>query len=239
MKQSEFAVLSAAGVVVLVLIVMIAYLRVAIGDVKDTDDVVLDDLGERITEARSLVDFDSISVSGAWELDIKQGDDWHVQLTYPKNISQYLEIEVDNGKLRLGLEGINSSKGKSDLHLEARITMPALQALEVAGAGDFRFQGFSGDKLAMSLAGAANVEGADGEFKQLDLQASGAGRVDMKEIKVHDANINLAGAGDVVLTMDGGVLSGNVAGVGSIRYFGTISDKQISMFGMGVVKQMK
>ena len=235
MKQSEVAVLSAAGVVVLVLVVMIAYLRVAIGDAKDVDEVVLVDLGERITEARNLDNFDSISVSGAWELDIKQGDDWHVQLTYPKNISQYLEIEVDNGKLHLGLEGVKSGKGKKDLHLEAKITMPALKTFDVAGAGNFKFKGFSGDKLSMTLAGAANIEGEEGRFANLDLQASGAGRVDLKEVKVHDANINLAGAGDVELTMDGGVLAGTVAGVGSIRYYGTIADNRVNVFGIGVV----
>ena len=52
-----------------------------------------------------------------------------------------------------------------------------------------------------------------------------------------DAQVNLSGAGNVNLGMNGGVLSGNLSGFGNIEYYGSVSDQRVNISGFGKVHQ--
>ena len=239
MKTSQKALLSAVGAVALGIIFIVAYIRIVAGSSYAEDGgEVLHDLGDRTTKTIDVRDFHGVVVRGGWDIVVKQGENWNVKITYPENMEKYLDIEVEDEHLVLGLHNVRSGKRDKELHLKAELTMPRLEYLEVAGAADLEFKGFSGENLHIMLAGAANIEGYRSDFEKLELRLNGAGRVDLEEVEVHDAEVSLAGAGDVQLNMTGGVLSGSLAGVGSIRYHGTIAENRVGVFGVGGVKKM-
>ena len=112
------------------------------------------------------------------------------------------------------------------------IVMPALEELELRGGARITLAGFRGDRLAIDVAGAVQLEGRDGRYEELDLSVAGASAIDLRGVPVRDAEVDLKGASDVVLTMSGGVLSGSAAGAGRIRYYGSVSDEQVAVAGI-------
>lgn len=237
MKTSQITLLSGAAALMVGVILAITYIRVASGNLVESSGSPRDS-GENIIENRELRDFNGIVINGAWRVEVKQGDGWNVELDYPEKFAQYIEVSVDNEKLVLDLLDVKPSVGDKDPLLKATITMPELTSLEIAGTGDVKFRHFSGEQLHLMMSGAANIEGYDGHYKGLEIHLGGAGRVNMKDIEVRDANVNLAGTGDVEVTMAGGILSGSLAGVGSIRYHGSIKSNEVGVFGIGAVVQM-
>ena len=51
-----------------------------------------------------------------------------------------------------------------------------------------------------------------------------------------DAYVDLAGASKVTLTMDGGTLSGSMAGAGRIEYHGTVAKESVRVAGAARVE---
>lgn len=246
MRKSEKVMLSALGVVALIVVSLVAIARIAISKVDTgtevkagvTKHINYGDMVEKNFDAR---DFDSIRFLGTWKVQLDQGDAWRVELQYPRNMEDELEVSVKNGRLILNPGqwdkhwNWNWWKGGQGESLKARIVMPDLKSLDISGATDLNFTGFEGDYLNIAISGAGNVEGNDGRFEKLNLNMSGAGNVDMRDITFVDANVNMSGAGNVNLGMNGGVLSGNLSGFGNIEYYGSISDERVNVSGFGKV----
>ncbi|MCD6342815.1 MAG: DUF2807 domain-containing protein [Spirochaetaceae bacterium] len=51
-----------------------------------------------------------------------------------------------------------------------------------------------------------------------------------------DARVDLNGAGDIRLEMNGGVLDGSLEGMGNIVYSGVVSEERIRIDGLGRVR---
>jgi len=51
-----------------------------------------------------------------------------------------------------------------------------------------------------------------------------------------DARVDLNGAGDIRLQMNGGVLDGSLEGMGNIVYSGVVSEERIRIDGLGRVR---
>ena len=64
---------------------------------------------------------------------------------------------------------------------------------------------------------------------------AGAGNAQFEGIVVTDADVEVAGATNVALTMDGGELTGGLAGAGQIEYAGTVSREAVDVAGFGWV----
>ena len=99
--------------------------------------------------------------------------------------------------------------------------------------------GFRGRRLEVDIAGAARLEGLDGRYDELELSVAGASDIDLRGIAVTDAEIDLAGASNITLTMDGGVLSGSMAGAGSIEYYGSVTAESVRVAGAARVERVR
>ena len=104
--------------------------------------------------------------------------------------------------------------------------------MALRGGSNVALSGFGGDRLEIDVAGAVRLTGRDGRYEELELFAAGASAIDLRGIVVTDAAVDLNGASDVVLTMNGGVLSGSAAGAGSLRYYGTVSEERVAVAGI-------
>jgi Putative auto-transporter adhesin, head GIN domain len=244
MKNSQIALLSAFGVVLLVILAAAVAGRLILQSVQSGDyDYDRDAAPRAAAPSSSSGDFDlegftQIDARGIWKIRLEQGEDWDVQLTYPERMADRLDVHVENGRLVLGYDtGRRSWWGGfgGGERFEARIVMPEIQSIDLSGASEIDFSGFSGDALSINSSGASEIDARDSRFDTLSLTVSGAGDVDLGDVPVGDARVVLSGAGSITLDMDGGELSGTVSGAGKVRYHGTVSRQSVVVSGFSSV----
>ena len=252
MRKSSVAVLWALGVLALVVVLLVGLGRFAITRMTsgNTDNLRPVDFSNRVTTNFDVKDFKNVTFIGSWKVDMKRGDNWQVELTYPKGIEDDLKVTIQGEEMVLdpGSRSRNNwnwnwnwwgGGDRGEKVLRARIVMPELQDLTISGASDMDLSGFNGDNLRVTISGAGNIEADEGHYNNLDLTMSGAGNVELRDMKFVNARVLLSGAGNVELGMDGGVLSGNLSGFGNIEYYGPVSDQRVHISGFGKVTQKK
>jgi len=184
-----------------------------------------------------LEEFDRLLIRSAWDIEVVRGSTWAVEISVPDDVEDRLNVGVNDGRLVLDIRRgdgpwwmNNRNEGN-----HARITMPSLAGIDVQGGANVALGEFSGDALAISIAGAANVEADGGRYRRLDLTIGGAGNVDMNDVPVTDAHVSLSGAYNVELAMAGGVLDGQVSGLGRLGYQGDVSREDVTALGFATV----
>ena len=233
MKTSQKALLSMAGVLAGIIVVTAVAGRVALS----RSHVAVAE-GERVSGVLKLDGFREVEVAGAWRVTLTRGDAWRVELPHAGETPGRVRAYILGERLRLGRatfvrEGWRFAFGEEDGSLRrVDIVMPELAALELKGGARVSLSGFRGDRLDIDIAGAVRLEGRDGRYGTLELHAAGASDIDLRGIVVTDAEVDLKGASHVVLTMDGGALSGSSAGAGSLQYYGSVSEESVDATGI-------
>ena len=235
MKPSTIALLSVGGIFVGAIVAAAVVTRVSVGWVGQAVGQDRPDPGEMTTVNRDLSGFDSIEINGTWNVVVSQGDEWQVELSYPENYLEEFEVSVDGDHLSLDGAESRSFFGRSSAQFAAHIVMPALVELEVAGSSRVTLSGFEGEQLSIDAAGATQITGEDGRYGELELSVAGANDIQLAGFVFTDADVDLAGASSLTLTMDGGELTGGLAGAGKVEYFGTVSREAIDVAGFGSV----
>jgi Putative auto-transporter adhesin, head GIN domain len=243
MRQSQIAVASAFACFVLLIAGAVIAARVILAQVA-SEDYATAPAGQQGADLASavadLTGFDSVDARGVWEITLQQGADWDVRLTYPDEMADRLRVRVEGDRLVLDYDRQFSfwrdRSFDSHGHVQATIVMPELAAIHLAGASELSLDGFTGDTLAITTSGATEIDGTDSRFANLDLTVSGAGDVNLSEMLVDNARVILSGAGDVDLNMNGGELTGSVAGAGDLTYSGTVSRQDVAVSGFSSVE---
>ena len=233
MKRSQIALLSVGGILAGIVIVSVVSARIAIshGDSEFVD-------AEATGGGAGLRGFDSVEVDGRWQVNVSRGDDWQVDLSYPEDLEDRVKVHLLGDRLRLGFKS-GAPWNEPGLPVSADIVMPELEEVEVRGAAMLEVSGFQGRRLEIDIAGAARLEGRDGRYDELELSVAGASDIDLRGIAVTDADIDLAGASNVTLTMDGGALSGSMAGAGTIEYYGAVATESVRVAGAARVERAR
>jgi hypothetical protein len=238
MRPSQIAMLSAAGVVVAVMLSTASWIALSA-------ELEPEGAGnEQLTRTLALAGFTGVEVNGNWDVTIERGDTAAVELSYPSGFENRATAQVENGRLVIGgyTSGFKGGfwnrldDGRNSRRWTVRVTMPSLDTLEVSGASSIAFSGFEGSKLAAHVSGAADVRGREGRYRDLDVSLSGAGSLDFRDVVATNAKVALSGVGSIRLRVDGGVLTGNASGAGSIEYSGTVSMEQINKSGFVSVR---
>lgn len=235
MKTSKIALLSLGGVVAGAIVVAAVVARVAIGWDGQARAQIDIDPGETTTASRDLSGFNRIEINGSWSVAVTRGDEWQVELSYPENYVGEIDVSVRGERLSMDGAGMRSFFGRSNARFSADIVMPALVELEAAGSSRVTLTGFEGEQLTIDAAGANQITGEDGRYGELELSVAGANDIQLAGFAFTDADVELAGASNLTLTMDGGELTGGLAGAGKIEYFGTVSREDIDVAGFGSV----
>ena len=226
MKPSHKALLSMGGALAGVIVLTAVAGRVALSR---APFAVVED--SRVTENADLTGFTEVEIAGGWQVNLTRGDEWKVALSRPRERETSVRMHVFGNRLRLG-RGVHDWWHEDGASGSVDIEMPALEKLELRGGARITLAGFRGDRLAVDVAGAVHLEGRDGRYEELDLSVAGAGAIDLRGVPVRDAEVDVKGASDVVLTMNGGVLSGSAAGAGRIRYYGSVSEERVAVAGI-------
>ena len=233
MKRSQIALLSVGGVLAVAVIASVVSARIAPyrGASEPVDE-------QAIAGGAGLRGFHGVEVAGKWHVRLNRGDDWRVDLSYPEVLEDRVKAHVIGDRLRLEIES-DSSWSEAALPVSADIVMPALEDVDARGGTLIEVSGFQGRRLEIDIAGAARLTGRDGRYDELELSVAGAGDIDLRGIAVTDADVDLAGASKVTLTMDGGTLSGSMAGAGRIEYHGTVARESVRVAGAARVERAR
>jgi hypothetical protein len=187
--------------------------------------------GNRKTERRELAPFKSVDSSGAYEVNVVCQQTQSFEIEGDDNILPIIKTEVANGVLSIhGDEAYNVSKP-----IAIRISVPDLENFTSAGAGDVHVSGVKNDQLVLSNTGAANIE-ASGQTKFVDIESSGAGKIDTEKLQAERAKISVSGAAkvDVFASQQ---LDVSVSGIGSVTYSGNPPVVNKSISGIGSVSK--
>ncbi len=188
----------------------------------------------------SVEQFSRISARGEWEITITQGPFADVALSYEDDVEKRISYKVKDGQLRLNFEAKRWSLfGKKDKRACVKITIPDMSALELYGSSLVKFSGFCGESLILSATGASEVTGTESSYKRLQLDKSGANKIDLSETAVDNAHISITGTGKLAVLMNGGELTGKFSGMGEVIYGGTVSRESVEVMGMANIRPLQ
>lgn len=187
-----------------------------------------------VTKQIKVSDFDQIAVSGSLDVTYtQQSGKSKVEIYTSDNIVDLLDIYVKNGKLNLGFKkNVKVSYNK----LEIRVTSEDLNAVNVAGSGDFKFtNGLKTDQLKMNVAGSGDITASNIQCSQeFTANVAGSGDIECKQLKAADMDISVAGSGD--LKIENALVTSvnaSVAGSGTVKISGSADKANYSVAGSG------
>lgn len=187
-----------------------------------------------VTKQIKVSDFDQIAVSGSLDVTYtQQSGKPKVEIYTSDNIVDLLDIYVKNGKLNLGFKkNVKVSYNK----LEIRVTSEDLNAVNVAGSGDFKFtNGLKTDQLKMNVAGSGDITASNIQCSQVfTANVAGSGDIECKQLKAADMDISVAGSGD--LKIENALVTSvnaSVAGSGTVKISGSADKANYSVAGSG------
>ena len=223
MKRSQIALLVMGGALAGVVIAFVVSARIALS----SDGFAFFD-GPHITGNVELHGFRNIDVAGHWNVNLSRGDDWQIELSYPDGFEDRVKAGLAGERLWLRVDS-RSWWEEPELPATADIVMPELEELGLKGAS----------RVEMEVAGVTRLKGRESRYDELELSVAGASHIDLRGVTVRDADLDLAGASKVTLTMNGGKLSGSMAGGGSVEYYGPVSEEDIRLAGVSWVESMQ
>jgi len=211
--------------------------------------------GNVVTEEMAFADFTAVEAANAFEVEITRSDTFGVTIRVDDNILDLLDVSKEGDTLRIRLERGVSLRG--DVTLEASITMPDLDGLELSGASRASVSGFrSSGQLDINLSGASSLDG-DLEAGDIDIDASGASRVvlkgsateatvegsgasslDLADFTVNTAEVRLSGASEATVNARERIDPVDVSGASRLRYLGDPSLGDVSTSGVSTVEKV-
>ncbi len=215
--------------------------------------------GRVITEARTVSDFNAITMKGSMQLVLRQTGRESLSITADDNILPLIETKVDadggertlhvdfkrgvsigrHSTIKVVVEVIKlnavSNYGAGDIRIDA-LQSPTLK-LAMLGSGDVNARGLVLDVLNVRIAGSGDVHG-EGSAKQVSLSIAGSGDASLAGVVASEVNVNIAGSGDAAVHATKS-LTVKVMGSGDVQYRGGATEVHKMVMGSGTVKPMK
>lgn len=169
---------------------------------------------------------DEMELDVPGDLHFTPGPQWHLTITGPQAVLDRLRVEDGSIELK------HMHRGGHSLKFE--LTGPALRRVELNGAGNLRLEHLRQDSLTVEIHGAGDVNG-DGSTDSLELNILGAGSAHLEQLRVHDAKISIAGSGDADVTPTDQA-DVEIAGTGDVRLHAQPKHLTQQISGLGRVK---
>ncbi len=182
----------------------------------------------------SIQDIQDIQINGRWLIELKQNEEWTVEISYPEGTEHLLHYRQRNKHFELEYDpGFGSSKFAVGV-----ISVPTLQALDLTGKNTVNINNFEGERIDLSITGNTVIKGKGGRFDTLVLSALGKSYVDLESVSTKNAYVNNSGKSKTILSMDGGKLSGSLTGASTLDYYGTALENSVKVTGMARVNDL-
>ncbi len=199
----------------------------------------------------NLPSFDQLKVSGAFAVEVVQGDESKVTIEADENLMDYIEAEVHFDRLNIKL--VKRSSLSFTKTPRIIVETPALKSIKLSGASSIKsrslkdasmidittsgagkiYMNLDAPRVKVSVSGAGDAE-LQGLSRDLEISISGAGKVDAFDLKSETAKIKVSGAGKANVYASKNI-EATTSGAGKISYKGPARvDSRIS--GAGSIK---
>jgi len=185
--------------------------------------------GNVSTEKRDVAGFDSVEVSGVFQVEIVAGKDFSVEVQADDNLIPLVTTEVKGGTLQIDLDKKVSARND----LIVRISAPNIKKIESSGVSKINASGIKNDSFAIDSSGASKIT-VSGETAKLSVDLSGAGSVNAEDLKAVDADIDASGACKINVNVSGS-LKTDASGASKITYTGDPKTVDNHQSGVGSV----
>ncbi len=174
--------------------------------------------GKLITEEKDFANFTEVDVEGAFDIEIVEAGSFSVIISGDEGFFDYIAVEKEGDTLKISLDPRHTFTDftLAAKTLKAKITMPALRRLRLAGASTGTIKGFKSSE----------------DFR---LEVSGASSVDMADIEVADAKFEISGASKVAGNMEAGEVEFEVSGASGVELEGSADNIAIEASGASKV----
>jgi hypothetical protein len=205
------------------------------------------------SETRSSSSFNSVQVSGAIDVYVRQDSVNSIKVETDENLLQYVEVHNENGTLYIHeSDGVNirpsrsvkvyvagpdfqrlKASGACKIISENKVNGSGTVEIDLSGASDVRMD-LNAPKVNAELSGAGTID-LKGETKDFYVRGSGSTDIKCFDLKAENVEIRISGAGDADVFASV-KLDVHVSGAGSVRYRGNASVNQ-KISGAGSVKK--
>jgi hypothetical protein len=183
------------------------------------------------TEKRDVGAFASVSVSGAYEVEIVCQKQPGIEIEGDDNILPLVQTYVEDNTLYIHSERSFNVKRA----IKLRITTGNLEELNSSGASKITLEGVKNEQLVIETSGASKIDAA-GETKSLEIESSGASKVDVQELRAARVKVSLSGAGRANVYASEEV-NADVSGASQITYYGEPKVVNKSVSGAGSINK--
>jgi hypothetical protein len=222
-----------------------------IGEVDANVPDVIRGSGNVVTEERSVSDFSRVSLTGAGDVFITQGEEESLIVETDDNLMQYLKTEVKQGTLILGFtDAVKNKNVRPTAGIQFNLSVREVAGLELSGAGDIYVTSLEADRLEILLNGAGNIDivsltaeasvvhlnGAGnvelaGQVAEQGIYLNGAGNYRAAELESQTAIVEVNGVGNATVWATD-LLDARIPGPGTVEYYGNPQvTKNVSIVG--------
>ena len=178
------------------------------------------------TEKRVVASFDSLDVNYAGAIEMRSQEQQNVQISGDDNIIPLITTEVRNGTLYIrGIKGYSPQQ-----KLQVIVSTPNVKRFVFDGVGEANLSNIKNDRLEIVVNGVGGLS-ASGETKELDINLSGVGSVNAKNLRAVNVKANSNAVGNVDLYATG-KLDVTASGIGEVNYYG--NPKIVGKRGEGI-----
>ncbi|SFG32476.1 GIN domain-containing protein [Neptunomonas qingdaonensis] len=204
--------------------------------------------GVPVTKKFKLQNYSTLSVSGTYNLIAKLGSENSVTITGDSNYLAKNEPTVRDAGLQI------SGPGNGESSYDIVVLATSLEKVRLSGAGNAEVTGYFPSGLSLKVSGAGNtkldvateqsihiqrsgagtISGA-GSAASLQLEASGAGAVNLRNLKVKNASIEISGAVSLSICASQSA-TGTITGASSAKVYCEPAERAISTKGSSSVR---
>jgi hypothetical protein len=179
--------------------------------------------GRIATETRTIGDFERISSSGNFIVDVQLSNEPALSIEADENLLSYIRTSIQGNTLVL--ETRNNKCLRSREAIRIYVDATSIERLKLSGSGEIYCGDILNQVLDIDLSGSGTIETPDLDVNELDINLSGSGDIICENADVNFVNANISGSGKIVLEGNANTSDFDISGSGDIRAIDLISEK--------------
>lgn len=189
------------------------------------------------TVTYNIADFTRVSINGSFDVTVRQGATYLVQVTIDANEVSKLDVVKNGDQLNVGF--LPGSDVRADF-MSAVIQMPDLQGIELRGSNFAQATGFGGGMLEISIDGNNVLNFADGTFDYVMASVLGSSLLELANIApIPSAHLEISGSSTTTVNLlDFATVTGSLGGTSALHYYGNDIDFQMSIASSASVSRL-
>jgi hypothetical protein len=183
--------------------------------------------GTAARETRRVVGFESLSLSGPLDAEVRIGSPASVELTGDDNLLPLIAVEPAGTELRV----FPSKAVRPTRPLVVHVVAPSLEEVSLSGSGHVTVTDVHGERFVLALSGSGSL-GASGSVTRLEVTVSGSGTIATAGLAAETVKVAISGSGDGEVRATRS-LDVQITGSGRLAYDGNPPDVRKNISGTG------